>query len=127
MSTSPSAMMTSPLRLCVFASRFATPPLAEGKRVCCAQAMRGGRTPSRSNMPGLQHRGMEMKHTWNALRTILVCAVFLGALAMSAKAAPGDQPNPTDKFKNLEFREIGPATMGGRIDDFAVVESNPNI
>ena len=33
----------------------------------------------------------------------------------------------TDKFKNLEFREIGPAVMGGRIDDFAVVESNPNI
>src|SRR2546429_6139918 len=25
------------------------------------------------------------------------------------------------------FREIGPAVMGGRIDDFAVVESDPNI
>jgi len=33
----------------------------------------------------------------------------------------------TDKLKNLEFREIGPAVMGGRIDDFGVVESNPNI
>src|SRR6266849_3993402 len=78
-------------------------------------------------MPGLAHRGMEMKLTWNALRTILVCATSLGALAMSAQAAPGDQPNLTDKLKNLEFREIGPAIMGGRIDDFAVVESNPNI
>src|SRR5713226_4493396 len=78
-------------------------------------------------MPGLAHRGMEMKHAWNALRKILVCAVSLGALTMNAQAAPGDQPSPTDKFKNLEFREIGPATMGGRIDDFAVVESNPNI
>ena len=29
--------------------------------------------------------------------------------------------------KNLQFREIGPAAMGGRIDDFAVVESNPNL
>ena len=29
-------------------------------------------------------------------------------------------------FKSLKFREIGPANMGGRIDDFAVVESNPN-
>ena len=29
--------------------------------------------------------------------------------------------------KNLKFREIGPAIMGGRIDDFAVVESDPNI
>ena len=30
-------------------------------------------------------------------------------------------------LKNLKFREIGPATMGGRIDDFAVVESDPRI
>src|SRR5256886_14484368 len=52
---------------------------------------------------------------------------FLGVLPGGARAAPGAQQNPADKFKNLEFREIGPATMGGRIDDFAVVESNPNI
>src|SRR5437764_14298109 len=78
-------------------------------------------------MPGLVPRGMEMKHTGNALRTILAGGAIFGTLSMSALAAPGDQPNPTDKFKNLEFREIGPATMGGRIDDFAVVESNTNI
>src|SRR5260221_3823766 len=78
-------------------------------------------------MPGRAHGEKKMKHTWNALRPILVCAVSLGVLAMNALAAPGDQPSPTDKFKNLEFREIGPAVMGGRIDDFAVVESNPNI
>jgi photosystem II stability/assembly factor-like uncharacterized protein len=70
---------------------------------------------------------MEMNHTWNALRTIVLFAVSLGVLATSAKAGPGDQANPTDKFKTLEFREIGPATMGGRIDDVAVVESNANI
>src|SRR5260370_889138 len=131
MSTSPSAVVTSPLRACVFASRFAIPPLAEGKRGCWAEVMRGGRTASarssRSIIPGLATRGMEMKNAWNALRKILVCAVSLGALAVTAQAASGDQPSPTDKFKNLEFREIGPATMGGRIDDFAVVESNPNI
>ena len=40
---------------------------------------------------------------------------------------PVDASAPMDKFKSLEFREIGPAVMGGRIDDFAVVESNPNI
>src|SRR3979490_2090291 len=68
-----------------------------------------------------------MKHMWKALGTILVCAAFLALFAVNAVAAPGDQSNPTDKFKNLEFREIGPAVMGGRIDDFAVVESNPNI
>jgi len=32
-----------------------------------------------------------------------------------------------ETFKALKFREIGPAAMGGRIDDFAVVESNPDI
>ncbi len=78
-------------------------------------------------MPGLAHREKKMRHAWNALRTILVCALTIGVLAMNALAAPGDQPSPTDKFKNLEFREIGPAVMGGRIDDFAVVESNPSI
>ena len=30
-------------------------------------------------------------------------------------------------LKNLQFRAIGPAIMGGRIDDIAVVESNPSI
>src|SRR5260370_25929368 len=78
-------------------------------------------------MPGLAHREKKMRHAWNALRTILVFALTIGVLAMNALAAPGDQPSPTDKFKNLEFREIGPAVMGGRIDDFPVVESNPNI
>jgi hypothetical protein len=32
-----------------------------------------------------------------------------------------------DPLKGLEFRNIGPASMGGRIDDFAVVESNPSV
>src|SRR5438094_6473895 len=43
-------------------------------------------------------------------------------IAASAKAA-----DYNETFKPLEFREIGPAVMGGRIDDFAVVESNPDI
>jgi photosystem II stability/assembly factor-like uncharacterized protein len=42
-------------------------------------------------------------------------------------AAETASPSPMDKFKSLEFREIGPAIMGGRIDDFAVVESNPSV
>lgn len=46
-----------------------------------------------------------------------------------AKPAAGESSgaNYDAIFKPLRFREIGPATMGGRIDDFAVVESNPNI
>jgi photosystem II stability/assembly factor-like uncharacterized protein len=62
-----------------------------------------------------------------ASRIALGLAALFGALATAAVAGPADQPNTTDKLKNLEFREIGPAIMGGRIDDFAVVESNPNI
>ena len=65
-----------------------------------------------------------MKHTSRILRTIVAGLVLLSAMAVNSIAAP---QNPTDKFKNLEFREIGPAVMGGRIDDFAVVESNTNI
>src|SRR5215468_10809019 len=65
-----------------------------------------------------------MKPTSRTLRTIVAGSLLLGAIAANSAAAP---QNPTDKFKNLEFREIGPAVMGGRIDDFAVVESNPNI
>ena len=58
----------------------------------------------------------------NSLSVAVACfaAVF---------AARGDTPATpaNDKFKGLEFRELGPAVMGGRIDDFAVVEGNSNI
>ena len=52
------------------------------------------------------------------MRHILLAVCCSLALAAQTSVAP---------FKNLTFREIGPATMGGRIGDFAVVESNPNI
>ncbi|HEX8881372.1 MAG TPA: hypothetical protein VF749_15140, partial [Candidatus Acidoferrum sp.] len=65
-----------------------------------------------------------MKQTSRTLWAIFACGAILLA---GAAITPGAPQNSTDKFKNLEFREIGPAVMGGRIDDFAVVESNPNI
>jgi photosystem II stability/assembly factor-like uncharacterized protein len=37
------------------------------------------------------------------------------------------QPTHEAALKNLKFREIGPAIMGGRVDDFAVVESDSRI
>ena len=65
-----------------------------------------------------------MKQMSRTLRTIFAG----GALVLAgARLTPGAPQNSADKFKNLEFRELGPAVMGGRIDDFAVVESNPNI
>ncbi len=48
----------------------------------------------------------------------------------SAPAAPApatQQPDYKSAIENLHWRELGPAIMGGRIDDFAVVESNPHI
>ena len=47
-----------------------------------------------------------------------------GKAVASANAASVDYDTI---MKTLRFREIGPTAMGGRIDDFAVVESNPNI
>src|SRR2546430_12907931 len=85
------------------------------------------KTPDRGKMPDLAREEMEMKQTSRTLRRILACMVLVLAATVSTPGAPGNPQNPTDKFKNLEFREIGPAVMGGRIDDFAVVESNPNI
>jgi photosystem II stability/assembly factor-like uncharacterized protein len=47
--------------------------------------------------------------------------VFLLATGLMA------QPTHEAALKNLKFREIGPAIMGGRVDDFAVVESDARI
>jgi len=49
-----------------------------------------------------------------------------GAKPEAPPVAPA-APNYEALLANLRWREIGPAIMGGRIDDFAVVESDPNI
>ncbi len=78
-----------------------------------------------------------------------VCALVLGTLAVHAQnpnasqtpapqtqtaAAPAPSPTPTPvnwsddpMLKRFVFRGIGPASMGGRIDDIAAVEGNPYI
>ena len=63
----------------------------------------------------------------STLRIILAPSIFCLALVFTLPDGSAGQSSVTDKLKNLEFREIGPAVMGGRIDDFGVVESNPNI
>ena len=63
----------------------------------------------------------------STLRIVLAPGIFCLALAFVLPAGSAGQSSVTEKLKNLEFREIGPAVMGGRIDDFGVVESNPNI
>jgi photosystem II stability/assembly factor-like uncharacterized protein len=59
----------------------------------------------------------------------LVPALCLFIFAGSAKEVK-QQPGfviPEALLDGLKWRSIGPANMGGRIDDFAVVESNPRI
>ena len=55
----------------------------------------------------------------NSAKTLLLAALFSG----SAMAQSGHDT----VLKNMKFRNIGPATMGGRVDDLAVVESDPRI
>ncbi len=50
----------------------------------------------------------------------------------SPTATPSPTPTPVNwssdpMLKRFVFRGIGPASMGGRIDDLAVVESNPYV
>jgi photosystem II stability/assembly factor-like uncharacterized protein len=68
-----------------------------------------------------------MRSVSSTFRIILSPVMFCLALTFALPGGLASQTIVTDKLKNLEFREIGPAVMGGRIDDFGVVESNPNI
>ena len=95
-----------------------------------------------------------MRETFRAIREwkwLLVgaAALVLGTLAVNAQnpnasqtpapqtqraAVPAPSPTPTPinwsddpMLKRLVFRGIGPASMGGRIDDIAAVEGNPYI
>lgn len=57
-------------------------------------------------------------------RTLLSACLLLSASGLCM----AQTQNPYEPLlKNLSWRNIGPAIMGGRIDDFAVVESNPSI
>jgi len=51
-----------------------------------------------------------------------------GTLALiSVSALQAQSPDLATTLSHLEYREIGPALMGGRISDLAVVESRPQI
>src|SRR4029077_12905326 len=81
----------------------------------------------RSMMPRRAMRERIMKRVSCVLKWAAAAGLCAGMLIAGTEARPADQPNVAEKLKSLELREIGPAVMGGRIDDFAVVESNPNI
>jgi len=58
-----------------------------------------------------------------SLKSMLTGILLLLSLALGAMA----QASHEAALKSLKFREIGPAIMGGRVDDFAVVDSDPRI
>ncbi|HYB97444.1 MAG TPA: hypothetical protein VEC39_20900 [Vicinamibacterales bacterium] len=62
--------------------------------------------------------------------------VLVSAIALMVQTVQAQQPRPAaqaaqaaaaDPFPGLKFRNIGPATMAGRVDDIAVLESNPAV
>src|SRR6476619_3108298 len=70
---------------------------------------------------------MNMFQIRGLTRFSILIVVFIICSA-SLAVAQDKNPNKLDEtfLKNLQFRSIGPAIMGGRIDDIAVVESNPS-
>ncbi|MFN8059022.1 MAG: hypothetical protein U0Q12_07635 [Vicinamibacterales bacterium] len=52
-------------------------------------------------------------------------AVSLGAASLTAQSPSATRPG--GPYDRLRFREIGPASAAGRIDDFAVYEKDPSI
>jgi len=65
------------------------------------------------------------------LRLIVLIAIAAAGSAGSSAALGSDAQESNGKLEdvlaNLQFRSIGPANMGGRIDDVAVVEGNTSI
>src|SRR6266581_1817084 len=59
-----------------------------------------------------------------AISPIVAALAMAGCLISTANAAPD---SPFDSaLKNLPWRNIGPAIMGGRIDDIEAVEGKPD-
>ena len=60
-------------------------------------------------------------------RTLVRSAALFAGAALINPAAASAQTTLATAISHLEYREIGPALMGGRIADLAVVESRPQV
>jgi len=71
---------------------------------------------------------MTLRRPLLPLALVLALPVAFPAVAAEKKAAPAPAPSliSAASFAGLEFRSIGPAIMGGRVDDFAVLETDPS-
>ena len=71
---------------------------------------------------------MKKKKTYYRLLLVMSLSLLLSLSLGAAKTKKKDQDLFTESvLDKLQWRCIGPANMGGRIDDFAVVESNPQV
>src|SRR5687767_2144096 len=64
------------------------------------------------------------------LVAVLLAVALLGIRTHAEQQRPATTAPaaaPADPFPGLKFRNIGPATMAGRVDDLAVLESNPAV
>ena len=71
-----------------------------------------------------------MKHARLVGVGVVFALMVAGALVVggSDQAAPATAAKPAGgPFDSLHFRQIGPASMSGRISDLAVYEANPAI
>src|SRR2546422_4003791 len=69
-----------------------------------------------------------MPDTRFVIRALSFLSILLLAFLWSPVGFTQDgEGASTSPFAGLRFREIGPASPAGRIDDFAVLESNPAI
>ena len=63
--------------------------------------------------------------------SLIVIAIALASPVAAQRrqtpATPPAAPTPVAPIDKLRFRDIGPATPSGRIDDFAVFEANPAV
>ncbi|HYE87694.1 MAG TPA: hypothetical protein VEA16_15130, partial [Vicinamibacterales bacterium] len=61
---------------------------------------------------------------------VIATVIALSAFTTHAQQKPAPAAAPAaqaDPFPGLQFRNIGPAVMSGRVDDLAVLESNPAV
>jgi photosystem II stability/assembly factor-like uncharacterized protein len=61
------------------------------------------------------------------LSVVVLFAATLSAQTQTQTPAPAATPAGRGPFDALTFRNIGPATPSGRVDDLAVLESNPAV
>ncbi len=59
---------------------------------------------------------------WQLMKRLVMSLVAAALVATQTSAQDSSGP-----FDRLTFRNIGPATPSGRVDDFAVLESNPSV